>query len=496
MGELVPLSDEIPEEARELATELRRFFKTLNISVRRYAARSNYDPATVSRYLNGKRVPPWSFVQGLLTDVTEHRGHPLQHEAFEVIRRLHRAALQASNARLYAVQELQDKLAEADKEHRRAELRERVLVEAMEARQRRIAELENEVLELNSSLLEERERSATVDQQVERFSATEEELARLREEVQELRQQLARAHELSEQAEARCERLEEQLAEAEDIARAGQEAREQERLETALQEAAEFKAIADRLREEMDQLRREAPTRSEPDPPKAKSKPKRPKPSEGQILAAKMQIEPPAKIAAELVRLHITNEMEAFRATDLVTRSYTIGEIGKIVLEVDKLSNELARSMLMMAGQKRTAVEIFELISTFGHNTVDGSSNVGRDAVTWYTWDADWEGIESLMRLLTEAGHHELASRCIIEAAKNQNSKNLAKLLEEIRGDEREFLLEAIARARNEEDLLELIVILQTSHASLFDEVSAKIESDAPQRSTGLSQKMEALGIL
>ncbi|WP_369041916.1 hypothetical protein [Streptomyces sp. Midd1] len=493
MGELVPLSDEIPEEARELATELRRFFLTLDISVRRYAARSNYDAATVSRYLNGKRVPPWSFVQGLLTDVTERRGHPVQQGAFEVIRKLHRAALQASNVRLYAVQALQDKLAEADKEHRRAELRESVLLEAMEARQRRIAELENEALELNSSLLEEREKSAITNQQVDRLTAAEEELARLREEVQELRQQLARAHELSGQAEERCEQLEQQLTEAEDGARAGQEAREQERLEAALQEAAEFKAVADRLREEMNQLRREAPIRPEAVPPKEKRKPK---PSEGQVLATAMRTEPPEKVASELVRLHITDDVEAFRAATEITRGYSVGKIGKIVLAVDKLSNELSRSLLMMTGQARTAAEIFELITTFGNNTIDGSSNVGRDAVTWYTWERDWKGIKSLMRRLTDTGHHELAARCIMEAAKNQPSKRLAKLLEDIRGDDREFLLQVIARGRNEEDLLELIVMLRTLNTDLYDEVSAAVERDAPLRHGVLSLKMKALGIM
>lgn len=62
MGELHPLGENLPEECRVFAVELRKLFLGLGISVRRYAVRRHRDPSTVSRFLNGTRIPPWEFV--------------------------------------------------------------------------------------------------------------------------------------------------------------------------------------------------------------------------------------------------------------------------------------------------------------------------------------------------------------------------------------------------------------------------------------------------
>jgi transcriptional regulator with XRE-family HTH domain len=491
MGELAPLSQDIPEEARELADQLRRFFKSLNISVRRYAARCNYDPATVSRYLNGKRVPPWSFIQELVTQVAEHRGSPIQREALDVIRSLHRAALQKSSAQLYKVQILQDQLAEADKEQKRAGLREKVLLEAMEVRQRRIAQLEIDTLELNSSLLEEKERVANLHAQLEIPNSSNEELDRLKEEVRELKEQLTRAQELSEQAEARCEELERQLREAEEVARSGQEAREQELLESALQEVAEARASADRFKDELERLKN-----SQPETVHDRRKPPPQKPSPGRILADSATQRSPASVAAELARMSLSNPLEAYHAEEVITRTCPIGTIGQIILEVNKLSGEVSRTLLMMTGQKRTAEDVFELIRDFGSHTIDRSANVGSDSVTWFTWNRDWQDIELLMHLLKGAQMGELATLGFIEAAKNQEPLVIAKTLREIPGNKREKFLGHLAVGRRDDKLLELLAVLQDTNIDLFSEVSAALEREAPERFEAISTKLNVLGML
>lgn len=55
---------------------LRQQSEALGVSARRYATRRFVNPGTLSRYLAGSRVPPWKFVQDLLTDVAEERGVP------------------------------------------------------------------------------------------------------------------------------------------------------------------------------------------------------------------------------------------------------------------------------------------------------------------------------------------------------------------------------------------------------------------------------------
>ncbi|WP_217553011.1 helix-turn-helix transcriptional regulator [Streptomyces sp. GbtcB6] len=495
MGELVPLSEGIPNEARELAIELRRFFQSLNISVRRYAARCNYDPATVSRYLNGKRVPPWPFIQRLLAEVSEQRGFPIQQGALEVVRKLHRTALQASNKHLYTVQILQDKLAEADKEYKRAGIREKALLEAVEIRQHRIAMLELETLELNSSLLEERSKSTTLQRQLESAQATEDELGELRAEVQELKTQLGRAQELTQQAEARCEELEQQLREAEEAAISGQEAREQEQLEVALREASEARSLADRLREELEEVRNEIDIHEANTKPAAKQPTKTPLTPGEQLAKAALTMDP-IDLAKELVRLNLSSELEEFRASNEIAMNYPLPNLGELILEIDKLSHSQARSLMLAIGRSRTPEDTYTLIRDFGHHTVDGSSNLGSDAVNWFTRGQDWPKIRSLMDILENAGWKELAQQCITDTGSNQENRRFINTLNETSGVERATLLRSSAQNRSAEKLLELLSILNTSDTNLLSDVLTSIVDENPKRAKDIQRILDTLGIV
>lgn len=75
------LPDDLPDEARELAEELRMLFGSLELSMRRYALRCHCDVSTVSRYLNGLHTPPWSFIEGLLSHAAQGRAETVTQEA-------------------------------------------------------------------------------------------------------------------------------------------------------------------------------------------------------------------------------------------------------------------------------------------------------------------------------------------------------------------------------------------------------------------------------
>lgn len=135
---LAALKESLPADKRALAEDLRALFGALGVSVRRYAVRRHLDASSVTRYLNGDRVPPWDFVAGLIGDVREASA-PLTPQAEAALRETHRAALK-SNRRSSAMQELQDELAGADEETRRIKTRERALEQALHDRERSLSE--------------------------------------------------------------------------------------------------------------------------------------------------------------------------------------------------------------------------------------------------------------------------------------------------------------------------------------------------------------------
>ncbi|MFJ2405343.1 hypothetical protein ACIOUE_29035 [Streptomyces xanthochromogenes] len=142
---LAPLKPDLGPEKRAFAEDLRRLFLTLDVSVRRYAVRRHLDPSTVTRYLSGERVPPWDFVAGVVGDAAEELAHPLTAEAEAALRELHRAALKASR-RNTEVQQLQDRLADADEEIRRIKTRQRALEDSLRDRHRRLSDIQRRCL--------------------------------------------------------------------------------------------------------------------------------------------------------------------------------------------------------------------------------------------------------------------------------------------------------------------------------------------------------------
>ncbi|MFF4158134.1 hypothetical protein [Streptomyces sp. NPDC001678] len=197
MSELQAFGEGLSPEMRALAQALRDLFAGLEISERRYAARRSYDSSTVSRYLSGQRLPPWEFALNLLNDVAETRGTVPTPETTEMLRALHHAALKAGKSPTHKVQLLQQQLAVADEDARRAAQRERWLEDTLRDREHRVRELQ---LQLGGF-------RAGPDVDADR--------SRLFAEIQQLKDELEETREAHRQAEERCERLERRLADAE-----------------------------------------------------------------------------------------------------------------------------------------------------------------------------------------------------------------------------------------------------------------------------------------
>ncbi|MCW5253608.1 MULTISPECIES: two-component system response regulator [unclassified Streptomyces] len=211
MGELRPLAGDLTAESRALATALRELFEGMGISVRRYAARRTRDAGTFSRYLNGTRVPPWEVVTDLFTDVSEDRGVAVTPEAMELVRRLHRAAVEASGSPRHAVEVLEQQLAEADRVSRRSSARGDALGDALLDRKHRIADLEVRLNQLEARWSAERERAERLAAAGPDVTELLRERDRLHDEVTRLSAQLSDARRQRDDAEERCTLLERQL---------------------------------------------------------------------------------------------------------------------------------------------------------------------------------------------------------------------------------------------------------------------------------------------
>lgn len=207
---LAPLKDGLVPQKRAFAESLRTVFLALEISVRRYAARRHVDPATLTRYLSGERLPPWDFVAHVIADVNDV-GASLTPEAEAGIRALHRAA-QKANRRNSQVQVLQDQLEEADEETRRIKTRERALDEALYSRQQRLADAQGRCRRLEAELAERKiAHRAEVELWRGEYEQVLGECSDLQEQVLYLQEALAVARAELIAAEDQCHRLEVQL---------------------------------------------------------------------------------------------------------------------------------------------------------------------------------------------------------------------------------------------------------------------------------------------
>ena len=270
MGALEPINESITEDGRALAESLRTLFNSLEISVRRYAARCHTDAGNVSRYLSGKRVPPWSFIKELLANVAEHQGRQASDEAISALRSLHVRVLGTGNS-TKRVLELQHLLEEADQQVLEAAALEKVLRQALRDQEQQVAQLNVELQSARAARAMDRQAGGA---EIEIYSTLEDvraERDQLRVEVDLLRRQLAEATAARILAEERCDQLERQIENAEKQEREAEEVHaERQRVDLAreAQQAYEqFAAAQERIMQLKNELADARQKKSEPATP-------------------------------------------------------------------------------------------------------------------------------------------------------------------------------------------------------------------------------------
>ncbi|MEU2406143.1 hypothetical protein ACTOXX_28560 [Streptomyces rubiginosohelvolus] len=215
VGALEPIGDDVGEENRALAEALRTLFNSLGISIRRYAARCYTDPGTISRYLKGTRVPPWSFITTLLAHVAEERDSQTSDETVALVRRLYSRAAGSSGGTRRA-SDLQHLLEEADEQAREAASLERLVQAALHESQQQVAHLNVELKALRAARAADRQ---TVKAEIELFTSEADDLRRERDQLQAeidvLKRQLKEATNARILAEERCDQLERQIERSE-----------------------------------------------------------------------------------------------------------------------------------------------------------------------------------------------------------------------------------------------------------------------------------------
>ncbi|MFG3041868.1 hypothetical protein ACGFYZ_33705 [Streptomyces sp. NPDC048330] len=206
-GDLDPLDKELLEPVSVFAAELRVLFQGLETSVRRYAETHHMDGSTVSRYLSGRRIPQWAFVEQLLEDNAAARGG-LGTDVLKHLKDLYEAALEAAKPN-DTVHRLRDELALAVADLERARIHEEVLSEALHLRETRIRELQGRLA------LEQAQRSQDRINHEAELEARDTEITALRRQVADLKTELERVHSHTTGLERRATVVEETLALAE-----------------------------------------------------------------------------------------------------------------------------------------------------------------------------------------------------------------------------------------------------------------------------------------
>ncbi|MFI8880246.1 tetratricopeptide repeat protein [Streptomyces sp. NPDC055243] len=253
---LEPLKDGLAPEKRALAEDLRRIFLALKISVRRYAERQYLSPSTVTRYLNGERIPPWNFVAGVITEAQEYRA-PLTAGAEDTLRELHREAIEAN--RHSDVQRLQARVVEADENTLRIASQQQALRKALRDREGRLTSLRSRCRSLETQFEEQRlAHRAEVQFQRSEYQRLQEECSDLQDQVAYLQEALSLTRTELIAAEDRCHRLETRLETVQGLYADEREADEVHSLMTRLVELADHGSSVPELVRAVGKLERRA----------------------------------------------------------------------------------------------------------------------------------------------------------------------------------------------------------------------------------------------
>jgi hypothetical protein len=188
VASLKPLSPDLSTEVRDWVTELRKVWSATGLSMNQFASIHPIDKGTVSRYLNGERVPADRWFLDKLLAMQGDSGKPVTDEVREHLIRLHLTALETAHPHEYRVRQVMDELETALTSKREAERYSEELTIQLAERNQRIQELDDDKRRLRAAMDDEYER--------------------LNREIEEITQQRKLARGRAIKAERRCEMLE------------------------------------------------------------------------------------------------------------------------------------------------------------------------------------------------------------------------------------------------------------------------------------------------
>ncbi|MEU6442470.1 helix-turn-helix domain-containing protein [Streptomyces sp. NPDC047046] len=199
-----------------LALALRELAQRLGVSLSRYSVRVPWDRSTLSRYFSGALVPPAEFVEQLIDDGNRETGTGLTPAARDTVRKLHRTALRVTSPHSADLQDLRDKLAEADRESRHLHQEARLLREMVRSAHEHLDEQQARLRQLEQTGVAARlAHRAELEQRATDFDSLRAERDELQETLIRLTAELAEAERRAHEAEERCIRLEQRLDTAE-----------------------------------------------------------------------------------------------------------------------------------------------------------------------------------------------------------------------------------------------------------------------------------------
>ncbi|TMR07373.1 hypothetical protein ETD83_01100 [Actinomadura soli] len=197
------LSADLSPEVATWARELRTIWTAAGMTINRFAGRYPVDKGTLSRYLNGKRVPRDQWFLNTLLAIQAEQGKEVSQEVRDHLTELHLEALKVAHPHEYRVRVVSEELELALVGQHEAERYARALEEQLAERIRQVEELTDQHGRLRAAW--------DVDR-----AAMEAEKDRLEQEIAALEHRLRQAQERIAQTEHRCRQLEDILSHLQD----------------------------------------------------------------------------------------------------------------------------------------------------------------------------------------------------------------------------------------------------------------------------------------
>ena len=197
-ADLKPLAPGLSPEVVDWVDELRMIWAAIGLSMNQFASLHPIDKGTISRYLNGQRVPRDRWFLDKLLAIQADYGQPLTPAVREHLARLQLRALEVAHPHEYRVRRVSDELEIALTGKLEAERYARALEEQLSDRNRQVSELAEAKGRLRAAWDADR-------------VAMQAYFERLTREIGQLAAQLHLARERAAQAERRCQLLEDLL---------------------------------------------------------------------------------------------------------------------------------------------------------------------------------------------------------------------------------------------------------------------------------------------